>query len=191
VGILDFLREIDKQSDEKLREKVNKLYKNNPVERDRAIRKLDALAKASPPLQAQKPDLSKMTTQELEILHQQTEHEIEAVEKGIASARQFSQKTSDRLKDTKHAIWGDLLEMFTGSDVVEIELIEKKKLLVEIEAKLKSPPAPAATSPQAKRAEIQRLEQERDDFKAKRPQASHADIDRLYDQLIDDVLNKP
>lgn len=142
------------------------------------------------------PDITNLSDNELKGLRADTLIEIDELERGLGAAKQYGQKVGDAVKPHKPLL-ADLLSSVTDvlaeSEPAREELVAKKKLLEQIDLKLKvlQQQLPAISPAQAKIAEIKRLIQERDDLKANSPQALHAGIDGVYAKLIDDELKKP
>lgn len=193
MGLADWLEEVNEQLFEKEREDVRERYKNDPVKRDRALRRIDARAKPSKSIfTPDPPDLTGMDEDELQTLHDQTKIEIEEFENRLTYsigliAEQKPKKPGGILDQL-----GQGLFLFSEAAVRE-QIKEKKKLVAAIKVKLSKPapkplPAPKSSKGLQLAAELNANEQEEQQVLATVSPQMKPHIEKLYRQKRDEIL---
>lgn len=203
MGISEWLQEINKDLDAANEKLIRKIYQNDPVKLQEALdkhRRRSAALSAAPP----EIDISLMTDAELEDLREHIKLEIEHLEQQAVKFKNMMDQTKQRqsqYSSGQGGFWSLLGSALTdaigNAGLIEEAILEKKKLLVRVENKLKKPaPTPQPQlqpNPAAERrkliAEIALLDQEEEDMVKLFPK-QEPDIRKMYGKKKDELRKK-
>lgn len=145
MGISEWLQEINKDLDAANEKLIRKIYQNDPVKLQEALdkhRRRSAALSAAPP----EIDISLMTDAELEDLREHIKLEIEHLEQQAVKFKNMMDQTKQRqsqYSSGQGGFWSLLGSALTdaigNAGLIEEAILEKKKLLVRVENKLKKP----------------------------------------------------